>query len=188
VVNAGIAGSLPPPTKDAAGVVHVRPAIGDVVLATASVFFEEGIDLPEGPADMNALGFELGVAPWADGNRMQTSETLSGRMADAIAAAFPGQALHRGVIATVARCSGTDRWAHEVVQGTGGAIAEAMEGAAVALVAGRFGLPFVELRVISNTCGNRPEQQWDIRRAFALLDGVLPVALRGLAGALGPNR
>jgi futalosine hydrolase len=80
---------------------------------------------------------------------------------------LPGP-LHRGVIATVATCSGTDALAVEVERRTG-AIAEAMEGAAVVHAALRLGLPGGEVRVISNSTGDRAKQQWDIARAFAAM-------------------
>ena len=50
-----------------------------------------------------------------------------------------------------------------------GAIAEAMEGAAVVHAARRLGLPGGEVRVISNSTGDRAKQQWDIARAFAAM-------------------
>ena len=44
-----------------------------------------------------------------------------------------------------------------------------MEGAAVVHAARRLGLPGGEVRVISNSTGDRPKQQWDIARAFAAM-------------------
>mgnify|MGYP003310184123 CR=1 FL=1 len=43
-----------------------------------------------------------------------------------------------------------------------GALAEAMEGAAVALAANETGCPFVEVRGISNEAGDRDHSRWDI--------------------------
>jgi futalosine hydrolase len=48
-----------------------------------------------------------------------------------------------------------------------------MEGAAVALAAVRLGLAFGELRVISNTTGDRARQQWDLKGALARLTDVI---------------
>ena len=52
-----------------------------------------------------------------------------------------------------------------------GAIAEAMEGGAVGVSAARVGggVWFSELRVISNTTGDRAGQRWDLSRALARL-------------------
>lgn len=76
-----------------------------------------------------------------------------------------------GGIATVSTCSGTDDLAAEVARRTNG-VAEAMEGAAVGHVAHRFGVPFGEVRVISNTTGNRGSQTWDLPGALARLSDV----------------
>lgn len=155
VLNIGVAGALP----------DTGLSIGDVVLATESVFAEEGIDLPEGPADMNALGFPLAAESWCEGNRIRPDGLLLQLLGRSI-----GQGIERGVVATVARCSGTDRAAHAVARQTG-ARAEAMEGAAVLLAAHRMGVHrCAELRVISNTCGERLRQQWDLSAAFNRID------------------
>jgi futalosine hydrolase len=58
-----------------------------------------------------------------------------------------------------------------------GAVAEAMEGAAVALVAHRLRIPMAEVRVVSNTTGSRPRQVWDLKGALARLSD-LAAALR----------
>jgi futalosine hydrolase len=149
VVSAGIAGALP-----GSGL-----AIGDVVVADACAYAEEGIALPEGFRDMRALRFALGDF---EGNRVPVDAALAARLAP----------LGRtGTIATVATCSGTDAAAAEVVARTG-AIAEAMEGAAVVHAARRAGLPAIEVRAISNTTGDRPRQRWDLPAAFASLARV----------------
>ena len=57
-----------------------------------------------------------------------------------------------GPTATGAQCSGTEAAAREIVRRTG-AVAEAMEGAAVVHAARRLGTAGIELRVISNTTG-----------------------------------
>ena len=65
--------------------------------------------------------------------------------------------------------------AHEVARRTR-AVAEAMEGAAVGFTARRLGLAtgsapaFAELRVISNTTGDRSRQVWDLPRALSRLE------------------
>lgn len=158
VVNVGVAGALP-----GGGL-----AVGDAVVATQSIFVEEGVALPSGPGDMRALGFELGAPPWGFGNRVGVDEPLSAAIAASI-----GAGVARGPIATVARCSGTDDAAEEVAARTG-AIAEAMEGAAALLAAHRMSVHAVaEVRVISNTCGHREHQQWDLSAAFTRLDAIL---------------
>lgn len=158
VLNVGVAGALP----------SGRLAIGDVILGEESVFAEEGIDLPDGPADMTALGFPLGDESWCRGNRIRGDAALLDLIAPSA-----GQGVERGAIATVARCSGTDAAAAHVARATG-ATAEAMEGAAVLLAAHRMGVHrCAEIRVISNTCGDRRRQHWDLPAAFNRLDVLL---------------
>jgi hypothetical protein len=64
-----------------------------------------------------------------------------------------------------------------------------MEGAAVGLVAARFSdsfprraMPFAEMRVISNTTGDRGSQVWDMKQALVGL-----TELAGAVGALDPE-
>ena len=158
VINIGVAGAI-----HGGGL-----SIGDVVMATPSVFAEEGIDLPEGPADMNNLAFPLAHESWCDGNRILPDESLIELFGRSI-----GQGVERGAVATVARCSGTDRAAAAVAAQTS-ARAEAMEGAAVLLAAHRMGVHrCAEIRVISNTCGDRLHQHWDLSAAFNRIDLML---------------
>ncbi|MCH2144548.1 MAG: futalosine hydrolase [Phycisphaerales bacterium] len=155
VLSMGIAGSLP--GRDC--------SIGDVVVGSRAVYFEEGIETPEGFSDLASLGFPLGDF---EGNEVPADPALLDRL-KGLGILAP--------IATVATCSGTDRAAGIVAQRTG-AVAEAMEGAAVLHAARVLGVPSLELRVISNTTGNRDEQVWDLPRAFeALSDLAAALAL-----------
>lgn len=169
VVSAGIAGALP---------VADAPPLGAVVLASECVYAEEGIALPEGFADVRALRFPLGDF---EGNRVPVDPALRARLAQAL-----GAGARAGAIATVATCSGTDALAQEIARRTG-AVAEAMEGAAVVHAARRAGVPAAEVRTISNTTGDRPRQRWEIRGAFAAL-GQVGAALASIAPSLAAPR
>ena len=149
VISTGIAGALP----------GSNLALGTVIVADACVYAEEGIALPEGQGDMRVLGFPLGDF---EGNRVP----VDGALLVAFRSLGPACA-----IATVATCSGTDAAALSVRTRTG-AMAEAMEGAAVVHAARRVGVPAIEIRSISNTTGDRATQRWDIAAAFAALQGV----------------
>ena len=149
VISTGIAGALP----------GSNLALGTVIVADACVYAEEGIALPEGQGDMRVLGFPLGDF---EGNRVPVDGALL------VAFRALGPACE---IATVATCSGTDAAALSVRTRTG-AMAEAMEGAAVVHAARRVGVPAIEIRSISNTTGDRATQRWDIAAAFAALQGV----------------
>lgn len=151
VINLGVCGTLP----------GSPAAIGDVVLATRSAFADEGVESDAGAKwePMAALGFPTAI----DGDGVACHPELG--------ALLRSLAKHHGVIATVSTCSGTDARAAAVVTRTG-AIAEAMEGAGVLLAAARLGVPGAELRVVSNTTGERSRQQWELKRALAVLGEV----------------
>lgn len=164
VVNLGVAGALPQR--------HLN--LGDVVVASACIFVEEGIDLPDGPHDMSGLGFELvDDVPWASANTITPDPALAAGLLERLGAHVTHQR-----IATVARCSGTDAAARSVIAQTD-AVAEAMEGAAVVMAAQRFNIPAAEVRVISNTCGDREHQQWDLSAALQRLDSVFTAMTNG---------
>lgn len=171
VISCGIAGALPGSNLE----------LGEVVLAEASAFADEGILTPTGFQTCAEMGFPLGSGT-VEGNRVRPGKGAF----DALSAVIERRGGRVGVIATVSTCSGTRAGAEAVVARTG-AIAEAMEGAAVGLAVARMGelsprrgVEFAEIRVISNTTGDRPEQRWEMKRALGVLAeiaGDLRVAL-----------
>ncbi len=154
VMSAGVAGVLP----------GGNLPVGAAVVATRCVYVEEGLIAPTGFADMAAMGFSLGDF---EGNAVPVDARLLSRLA---------QRFRTGPIATVATCSGTDAAASAVARRTG-AIAEAMEGAAVVHAARRKQVPAIELRVVSNTTGDRDRQQWDMAGALSVLGKSIDAAL-----------
>lgn len=151
VLSLGVAGALP-----GSG---LEP--GDVVAASACVFADEGVETPDGFQDCAAMGFPLGRFP---GSAVPVDPEWMRFLAPRCRVLAP--------IATVSTCSGTDSLASRVRARTG-AVAEAMEGAAVAQVAHRLGLKAGEVRAVSNTTGDRPRQRWDIARALTALKSVI---------------
>ena len=149
-LSLGVAGALP-----GSG---LEP--GETLAATRSVFADEGLLSGEGYTPVDALGFP----PFPDGG--------SGASPDPAALAIlRGLAGAEGAVACVSTISGTDGLARAVAERTG-ARAEAMEGAAVAVAAARLGVPFAELRVISNTAGDRARQRWDLPAALGRLGAI----------------
>lgn len=161
VLSIGVAGALPgwnPPLLP-----------GALVVASESVYHEEGLHTPDGFQDMTGLGFPLGSF---EGNRVPADPVLLDSL----------RTLGRcGPIATVASCSGTDDSALEV-QARTSALAEAMEGAAVLHTARYFGVPGIEVRVISNTTGARSQQIWQLEQAFDVLRESMPAIAECLSG------
>ena len=154
VISVGIAGSLP----------SSHPIqIGQSITATRSIFSDEGIGTPDGFTPISELGF----APFSNGTMHIDHDPELLALLESITDAS-------GIIATVSWCSGDDGCAQGVVNRTG-AIAEAMEGAACAVAVDMIdpAIRTGELRVISNTTGNRTDQVWDLDVALANLTKVL---------------
>ncbi|MBC22322.1 MAG: futalosine hydrolase [Phycisphaerae bacterium] len=158
VINMGVAGALPGSPLQ----------IGSVIVATSCIYVEEGQDHPDGFQELSQMGMSLGDF---SGNAVPVDPGLL----NMLSAEF-----HAGPIATVATCSGTDQRA-EAVRSRTGADAEAMEGAAVVHAARRLETPGIEIRVISNTTGDRDQQHWDLPAAFRSLqlaaEAVLEIAI-----------
>jgi futalosine hydrolase len=179
VVNVGVCGALP-------RVEGMLPN-GTVVVGDASAYADEGVASESGFADMAAMGFEYW--PGARDSREPggcSAIPADTALVDAVASRLRqeiGTGVAVGRIATVSTCSGTEALARDIAGRTGG-IAEAMEGAAIghALTRMRVGDPgFLELRVVSNTTGERITQQWDLKGALAMLTRVVS-ALRSPEG------
>ncbi len=157
VLNVGVAGALPGSDLDP----------GDAVVADVSVFSDEGVATPAGFSDLAAMGFPIGPDL---GVGIPGSLELISAISPLCDAA--------GRIATVSTCSGTDALAREVAA-RAGAIAEAMEGAAVGLVVARVAAlersdtGFAEIRAISNTTGDRDSQIWDLSAALSRLRQIV---------------
>lgn len=147
VLSIGIGGAYP---------VDPPLVLGQVVAGTASNMADEGVQASDAFTPCAKLGFPL--TDYADG------ATAAPRLLDLVSPVVD----RAGPIATVSACSGTDQLV-EAYRARTGAVAESMEGAAVGVVAHRRSVPFLELRVLSNTTGERARQVWDI-----------PSAVRGL--------
>lgn len=148
VLSFGIAGSLDD---------HVK--IGSTVFGSAAVFADEGT-----PCLANQDWTTLEQSGWARTSFLQNEHPWTQHLSLS--------ADHVGVIATVSTISGTNEIAAQYAERTG-ALAEGMEGAAIAQVCSRLEIPFAELRVISNRCGNRDVNKLDIPTSFKRLMQVV---------------
>lgn len=156
VVQIGICGSF-----------SQKYPIGSVVQVSEEIYSELGAEAPEGFLDLEALGFPLfethGRVYY---NRMQNP-----------AQALPGIPSVRGI--TVNRVHGVSSeiertqkiWQPEV---------ESMEGAALFQVCLCAGIPFYEIRGVSNYVEARNREAWNIPLALsALEDAVYSAMLKG---------
>ncbi|MGK5445553.1 futalosine hydrolase [Micromonospora sp. URMC 105] len=150
VVSAGIGGGF-------AG----RVAVGATVLGTRSVAADLGAESPEGFIPVDELGMPpelLGGGPTVDAD----PGLLGG-----LRAALPEAVV--GAVLTVSTVTGTAASTRALTDRHPDAVAEAMEGYGVAVAAAHAGLPFVELRTISNPIGPRDRGSWRMREAFTAL-------------------
>ncbi len=135
-------------------------AVGDLALATAEVFGDEGVAAPDGWHSLELIGIpalarngeeyfnRFPLARWATDKAVHMSQTT-------------GTALHQGEFVTVSTVSGTTGRGAELFRRFGG-ICENMEGAAVAQVASFYGVDCMELRGVSNMVEDRDLSRWNI--------------------------
>ncbi|MGC4804724.1 futalosine hydrolase [Micromonospora sp. DT233] len=168
VVSTGIAG----------GFVG-RVAVGGTVLATRSVAADLGAGSPAGFIPVDELGMppeQLGGGPIVPAD----PELLA-----MLRAALPEATV--GAVLTVSTVTGTAADTAALADRHPDAVAEAMEGYGVAIAAAHAGLPFAELRTVSNPIGPRDRGTWRLPEAFAALT-TAAAALGTTARALDPGR
>jgi futalosine hydrolase len=132
-----------------------RAGVGATVLARRSVAADLGADSPDGFLPLDELGFGATVAVSDAG--------LLGRLWAALPGALVGDVL------TVSTVTGTAGSAATLAARHPDALAEGMEGYGVACAAAGAGLPFAELRTVSNPIGPRDRAAWRIADALAAL-------------------
>jgi futalosine hydrolase len=139
-----------------------RAEIGELVVADRVV----AADLGAFDADGSFLSLDdLGLGPSA----LAPDPALSDRLAATLREV--GAPVRRGTVLTVATVTGTAERADELA-GRWAPGAEAMEGHPVALAAARFGVPFAEVRAVSNGVGTRNRSAWDLPAALLALETV----------------
>jgi futalosine hydrolase len=144
IVCAGIAGGFPG-----------RVPVGATVLAARSIAADLGADSPDGFLSLDELGFGRTALP--------ADPALFAALRAALPAALIGDVL------TVSTVTGTARSADALAGRHPHALVEGMEGYGVACAAAGAGLPFAELRTVSNPIGPRDRGAWRIAEALAAL-------------------
>ncbi len=141
-------------------------AVGELCLVAEDRLADEGVAVNGGFLELATMG--LGdTGPFA-ADPVRTAEAAR-RLAAPIV---------RG--ATVSTCSGRDDLALALA-GRSGAQVETMEGAAVLLVGRELGVPVVQLRCVSNRCGERSRGGWDLRGAVDRLHAGVRALARAYA-------
>ena len=136
-------------------------AVGSVAIVLSERFADEGVQTSAGFLELDALGLGATAAMPADATWL---EEAAGLVAAPLLAG-----------ATVSTCSGTDALAAERWRRTRAPL-ETMEGAAIAYVCAKMGVPWIGVRAISNFTGERSTAGWDLKLAVARLgEAVAPL-------------
>ncbi|MBP3953066.1 futalosine hydrolase [Bacillus suaedae] len=149
VINMGIAGGF----KEIA-------EIGSIVVGTDSIAADLGAETAEGFQTIEELGFGTSLAI-AD-HELVTKLKDKLKDTELIGQAAP--------ILTLSTVTGTVETAQQLQQRYPKAAAEAMEGFGVAMAAKKKGIPFLEIRSISNIIGPRDRDSWKIKDALVSLE------------------
>jgi futalosine hydrolase len=145
--------------------------IGNVVIAQKEVYADTGVLLKDGLHGVETTGIEL----LKKGRKKFFNEfPLDSRLLKKALRELDG--IESGIFATVNATTGTLKRAREI-KDRFGAVCENMEGAAVAHVCARYGIPVLEIRGISNIVPRR--DGWDregaARNSQEALLKVLPI-------------
>ncbi|MEV2236673.1 futalosine hydrolase [Micromonospora sp. NPDC049891] len=150
VVSAGVAGGF-----------AARVAVGATVLGTRAVAADLGAESPDGFIPIDELGMPAELL--GGGTAIDADPALLAALRTALPAATVGPVL------TVSTVTGTTASTDELIRRHPDAVAEAMEGYGVAVAASQAGVPFVELRTVSNPIGPRDRDAWRMRDALTAL-------------------
>jgi futalosine hydrolase len=142
-----------------AGAFAGRAEPGALLLARRVVAADLGAQSPDGYLSVDELGFGTATAE-------------AGRV--------PGLEAVVGTVLTVNTATGTEERAAELLRRHPEAVGEAMEGYGVAVAAELAGLPFAEVRAVSNLVGVRDRAAWRLDLAFAALTGAARPIAEGL--------
>jgi futalosine hydrolase len=153
VISAGIAGGFPGRAPVGATVIGTRSIAADLGAENGDDAGHGTPANPPGFLSVDELGFGSSVVE-AD---RELVKLLTGALPAAIA----------GDILTLSTVTGTITTAERLMARFPEAVAEAMEGYGVGIATA--GIPFAELRTISNPIGPRDRESWRLKDAFAAL-------------------
>lgn len=142
--------------------------LGDIVLATVEIYGDTGVRTPEGWVSAEEFEFPLlerdGHRFW---NRFPLDGELVQRGAEVISGGdwgAPAPRVITGPCVTLSEISGRAEDGDELCR-RWGALLESMEGAAAAHVCAIYGVPFLEVRGVSNLVVDRERESWNVKGA-----------------------
>jgi len=144
-------------------------SVGMAALASAEVHVDCGAGHGSSWRDLRSLGFPLLEGPPPRYNEIPTDAALTGLLAERLR--LPGVRF-----ATSEQVTGDPDEAERVQRAHDVSI-ESMEGAAAAQVCLALGVPFAELRAVSNIVGERDRTAWDVPAAVRAVNEAVATAL-----------
>ncbi len=134
--------------------------VGDIAVAKAEIAGDEGVLTPCGYQDAESIGIPLlKTATSVIYSTYPASEHVLVRVKKTL-----GETVYEGSFVTLSTCTGTSVRAAELEARHHG-LCENMEGAAAAHVAICQGVPWIEVRGISNIVEDRDLKKWNIPKA-----------------------
>ncbi len=137
--------------------------VGDLALADAEVFGDEGVETAEGFQDLAAMGIAMRQSHKSDRDHWLLDQALLSMAQEQLQGwtATKGISMASGPFVTVSTCTGTTTRAMAIEERTRG-VCENMEGAAAALACAQMTVPMLELRGISNLVEDRDTSRWNL--------------------------
>ena len=145
-----------------------------VAVATQETHLDTGVQLENDWHGMASLGFPLVGEHF---NVFPTDPALTQTLAALTRATPCAFGTSETVTGSFARA--------EVLYGRFGVAVESMEGAAAAQVCTALGVPFAELRAVSNTVGERDKSRWALGGAVRAVNGAVLTYLRAAHEVVG---
>ncbi len=165
VLQSGVAGAFPGPGEESS------PRVGDLVIATEEIYSDTGSSSPQGWLSARELGLPIALVHGHEsGGRFPLDPTLVRAAVDAVEriddSDWPAgrPVVFTGPCVTTSQVTGVQSEGEAIV-GRWEALAESMEGAAAAQVCALHGVPFLEVRGVSNLVVDRDRASWEITRA-----------------------
>ena len=184
VVQVGIAGAFRAPGAGEGSSPGAVLHVGDLVLATQEAYSDTGCSSPEGWLSAADLGLPIAqVAGVELGGVFPLDSSLVEAARAAVATIeWPGSLtmVHSGPCVTSSQATGRQAEADALYE-RWGALAESMEGAAAAHICALYGVPFLEIRGISNLVGDRDRASWQVERAVAVAGDAALAVVAALA-------
>ena len=188
VLQAGVGGAY-----EGSGLV-----VGDLALASAEVYADSGASTPGGWIGVRALRLSLAQIGGIEyGNRFDLDPGMVGGAVRAVQAAewgAPPPAVRAGLCLTSSTVTGRGDEAAALAARWDRPLIESMEGAAAAHVCALYGVPFLEVRGVSNIVADRDRSTWNLdlaaaraARAALAVAGRLDEVLVATRGGTGPG-